>query len=133
MPGGLERRLRCGPVVDLGGRTDLAELAAVLRLADCLVVGNTGPAHLAAAVGTPVVSLFAPSSPPTRWRPWGVPTGCSATSSTLRGDRARAPARSRVIPASHGDRRRAVADAFGTWSTRRTDDARRGLQQAVPA
>ncbi|MER6925817.1 glycosyltransferase family 9 protein, partial [Streptomyces spiralis] len=33
----------------------------------------TGPAHLAAAVGTPVVSLFAPVVPAERWRPYGVP------------------------------------------------------------
>jgi lipopolysaccharide heptosyltransferase III len=62
-----------GDVVDLGGRTDLATLAAVLEAARCLVVGNTGPAHLAAAVGTPVVSLFAPVVPLDRWHPWGVP------------------------------------------------------------
>jgi histidinol-phosphate phosphatase family protein len=61
-------------VVDLGGRTDLAGLAAVLAGADCVVVGNTGPAHLAAAVGTPIVSLFAPTVPLSRWAPWGVPT-----------------------------------------------------------
>jgi ADP-heptose:LPS heptosyltransferase len=59
--------------VDLGGRTSLAELADVLDRADCTVVGNTGPAHLSAAVGTPVVSLFAPVVPAERWRPWGVP------------------------------------------------------------
>jgi ADP-heptose:LPS heptosyltransferase len=59
--------------VDLGGRTDLAGLAEVIAGAACLVAGNTGPAHLAAAVGTPVVSLFAPTVPATRWRPWGVP------------------------------------------------------------
>jgi len=59
--------------VDLGGRTDLRGLAAVLAGADCVVVGNTGPAHLAAAVGTPVVSLFAPTVPYERWRPYGVP------------------------------------------------------------
>ncbi|MFP5346990.1 MAG: glycosyltransferase family 9 protein [Actinomycetes bacterium] len=59
---------------DLAGRTSLAELAAVLDHADCLVVGNTGPAHLAAAVGTPVVSLFSPVVPPERWAPYGVPT-----------------------------------------------------------
>jgi heptosyltransferase III len=59
--------------VDLGGRTDLATLAAVLEAAGCVVVGNTGPAHLAAAVGTPVVSLFAPVVPVERWQPWGVP------------------------------------------------------------
>ena len=59
--------------VDLGGATSLAELADVLRRAEVVVVGNTGPAHLAAAVGTPVVSLFAPVVPAERWRPWQVP------------------------------------------------------------
>ncbi|HEV2819663.1 MAG TPA: glycosyltransferase family 9 protein [Solirubrobacteraceae bacterium] len=58
--------------LDLGGATDLAGLAEVLAGADAVVVGNTGPAHLAAAVGTPVVSLFAPTVPAVRWRPWGV-------------------------------------------------------------
>lgn len=58
--------------VDLGGRTSLAQLAAVLAGADAVVVGNTGPAHLAAAVGTPVVSLFAPVVPAARWAPYGV-------------------------------------------------------------
>lgn len=63
-----------GPgVVDAGGRTSLAQLAGVLAGAEAAVVGNTGPAHLAAAVGTPVVSLFAPTVPAVRWRPWGVP------------------------------------------------------------
>ncbi|WP_225753517.1 glycosyltransferase family 9 protein [Actinotalea sp. Marseille-Q4924] len=65
---------RTPPVVDLGGRTTFAELAAVLAGASCVVVGNTGPAHLAAAVGTPVVSLFSPVVPADRWAPWGVPT-----------------------------------------------------------
>jgi ADP-heptose:LPS heptosyltransferase len=59
-------------VVDLGGATTLAQLAGVLAGADALVVGNTGPAHLAAAVGTPIVSLFAPTVPAARWRPWRV-------------------------------------------------------------
>ncbi len=73
--------------VDLTGRTSLRELAGVLSGAAAVVVGNTGPAHLAAAVGTPVVSLFAPVVPLERWRPWGVPTvvlgdqlaGCALT------------------------------------------------------
>ena len=62
-----------GGVLDLAGRTDLAQLAAVLERAAVVVVGNTGPAHLAAAVGTPVVSLFSPVVPADRWAPWGVP------------------------------------------------------------
>jgi ADP-heptose:LPS heptosyltransferase len=60
-------------VLDLGGQVDLEGLAGVLAGAEVVVVGNTGPAHLAAAVGTPVVSLFAPVVPAVRWRPWGVP------------------------------------------------------------
>jgi ADP-heptose:LPS heptosyltransferase len=59
--------------VDLGGATSLAGMAAVLDGAAALVVGNTGPAHLAAAVGTPVVSLFSPVVPAVRWAPYGVP------------------------------------------------------------
>ncbi|MGC4958199.1 glycosyltransferase family 9 protein [Actinomadura citrea] len=59
--------------LDLGGRTSLPELASVLRSGCAIVAGNTGPAHLAAAVGTPVVSLFAPTVPAARWAPFGVP------------------------------------------------------------
>ncbi|MEQ4717143.1 glycosyltransferase family 9 protein [Nonomuraea sp. B19D2] len=58
---------------DLGGVTTFAQLAAVIERAGVLVAGNTGPAHLAAAVGTPVVSLFAPVVPAVRWAPYGVP------------------------------------------------------------
>ena len=60
--------------VDLGGATSWAELAAVLAAAEVVVVGNTGPAHLAAAVRRPVVSLFAPTVPAARWAPYQVPT-----------------------------------------------------------
>ncbi|GAA3468980.1 glycosyltransferase family 9 protein [Nonomuraea roseola] len=59
--------------VDLGGMTNMAELSGVLNEACALVCGNTGPAHLAAAVGTPVVSLFSPVVPAGRWAPYGVP------------------------------------------------------------
>jgi ADP-heptose:LPS heptosyltransferase len=59
--------------VDLGGATTLPEMAALLDGAAAVVVGNTGPAHLAAAVGTPVVSLFSPVVPAVRWAPYGVP------------------------------------------------------------
>jgi ADP-heptose:LPS heptosyltransferase len=60
-------------VLDLGGRTSFAGLAEVLAGASAVVVGNTGPAHLAAAVGRPVAWLHAPTVPAVRWRPWGVP------------------------------------------------------------
>ena len=60
-------------VVDLGGRLSFGELGHLLAGADAVIVGNTGPAHLAAAVGTPVVSLYAPTVPAVRWSPWRVP------------------------------------------------------------
>jgi ADP-heptose:LPS heptosyltransferase len=59
--------------LDLGGRTTFAQLSGVLAAADSVVVGNTAPAHLAAATGTPVVSLFAPVVPASRWAPYRVP------------------------------------------------------------
>lgn len=70
---GLTARVAGDAGVDLGGRTTMAELAAVLAGAAAVVVANTGPAHLATAVGTPVVSLFAPVVPAVRWAPYGVP------------------------------------------------------------
>ena len=72
-----------GPVSDLGGQLDLAQLAAVLQRARAVVVGNTGPAHLAAAVGTPVVSLFAPVVPAARWAPF-TRSACAAGRSACR-------------------------------------------------
>jgi ADP-heptose:LPS heptosyltransferase len=76
--------------VDLGGATTLAQMAALLDGAAAVVVGNTGPAHLAAAVGTPVVSLFSPVVPAERWAPYGVPTVLLGDqSAACRGTRAR--------------------------------------------
>jgi ADP-heptose:LPS heptosyltransferase len=68
----LTAEVAAGRAVDLGGRTDLAELAAVFAAARVVVAPNTGPAHLAAAVGTPVVSLFAPVVPASQWSPYGA-------------------------------------------------------------
>jgi lipopolysaccharide heptosyltransferase II len=54
----------------LAGRLCLAELAALVALAPVLVTNNTGPAHIAAAVGTPVVDLYAQTNP--QHTPWQV-------------------------------------------------------------
>jgi ADP-heptose:LPS heptosyltransferase len=62
-----------GQASDLAGQLTLPELAGLLDGAEVVVVPNTGPAHLAAAVGTPVVSLFAPVVPAEQWAPYGVP------------------------------------------------------------
>jgi ADP-heptose:LPS heptosyltransferase len=62
-----------GRALALAGRLDVGGLARLLRGSSTLVTGNTGPAHVAAAVDTPVVSVFPPTVPVERWRPWGVP------------------------------------------------------------
>lgn len=56
------------PTAVLAGRTDLLELARTIAVADRVVCGDTGVAHLTTAVGTPSVVLFGPT-PPARWGP----------------------------------------------------------------
>lgn len=48
---------------DLGGRTSLTELAGALRSCDLLVTNDTGPMHLAVALGTAVLALWGPGDP----------------------------------------------------------------------
>jgi lipopolysaccharide heptosyltransferase II len=50
-------------VLNLCGQGDVLDLAAVLERFAVFVTGDTGPMHLAAAVGTPLVALFGPSVP----------------------------------------------------------------------
>jgi ADP-heptose:LPS heptosyltransferase len=70
--GALTAEVAADRAVDLGGHTYLAQLAAVFAGADVVVAPNTGPAHLAAAVHAPVVSLFAPVVPASQWSPYGT-------------------------------------------------------------
>ena len=51
--------------LNLAGRTSLKELAGILQQARLAVTADTGPMHLAAALGTPVAALFGPTAP---WR-----------------------------------------------------------------
>ena len=57
--------------VDLAGETTLRELASVLAACDLLVTADTGPMHIAVAVGTPVVALFG-ATDPARHGPYGA-------------------------------------------------------------
>ncbi|MEY4690833.1 MAG: lipopolysaccharide heptosyltransferase [Verrucomicrobiota bacterium] len=59
----LTRRLHGLPVVSLAGRTTLAELMAALALCRVVITNDTGPMHLAAALGVPVVVPFGSTSP----------------------------------------------------------------------
>jgi len=59
-----ERVCRDAPgAVDAGGATDLPGLAALLSMCQLVVTNDTGPMHLAGAVGTPTVTLWGPSDP----------------------------------------------------------------------
>jgi heptosyltransferase-1 len=53
-------------------RTDMAELIAMTRRCALVIGGDTGPAHLACALGKPVVGIYGPTDP-ARNGPWGVP------------------------------------------------------------
>jgi|RhiMetdeSRZDD1v2_1073273.scaffolds.fasta_scaffold83226_3 heptosyltransferase I len=59
------------PAINLVGKTSLLQLAALLRRSDLLVTNDSGPMHLAAAVGTPVVAIFGPTDP-RRVGPYGT-------------------------------------------------------------
>jgi ADP-heptose:LPS heptosyltransferase len=59
------------PVANLAGRTPVTTAAAVLRRADRFVGNDSALRHIAAAVGTPSLTLFGPGDPG-RYRPWGA-------------------------------------------------------------
>lgn len=83
------------PALVLSGRTTLAGLAAVLARLCVLVTNDSGPMHLAAALGVPVLALFGP----TDWRetaPWG------AGHHVLRAEWPCAPCKLRECPIDHG-------------------------------
>ena len=57
------------PLFDLSGRTDLKQLAALIARARVVLAPDSGPAHLATAMGTPVIGLYAATNPE-RAGPW---------------------------------------------------------------
>lgn len=63
-----------GGLINLTGRTTLRQLAAVLKKCKLLISGDSGPVHLACAVGTKVLAIFRndiPGKSALRWGPWG--------------------------------------------------------------
>ncbi len=59
------------PIINLVGRTSVLQLGALLERCDVCLTCDSGPMHIAAAVGTPTVALFGPTDP-MRHRPYGV-------------------------------------------------------------
>ncbi len=64
------RQASTTPTWSLAGELDLGQLGAVISLAGAVVCNNTGPAHIAAAVGTPLANLYAMTNP--QHTPWQV-------------------------------------------------------------
>jgi ADP-heptose:LPS heptosyltransferase len=58
-------------VWDWTGRLGLVELGALIEAADVFIGADSGPAHLASAVGTPAVAIFSGTNRAEQWRPWG--------------------------------------------------------------
>ncbi|MCK6577212.1 MAG: glycosyltransferase family 9 protein [Anaerolineae bacterium] len=74
-------RMKISPV-NLTGATDLPRLAALLADARLVMGSDSGPLHLAAAVGAPTVTLFG-AADPDEFRPWGVPASHRIVVSTI--------------------------------------------------
>ncbi|OPX29277.1 MAG: lipopolysaccharide heptosyltransferase II [Candidatus Omnitrophica bacterium 4484_171] len=61
-------------LIDMRGKLILSRLGALLREADIFISNDSGPVHIAAALGTPVISIFGRNDrglSPKRWRPLG--------------------------------------------------------------
>ena len=64
----MQRQVKKAKVFSLAGDTSLGELGALYEQAVFVVSGDSGPMHIASAVGTPVVALFGPTDP-AAWMP----------------------------------------------------------------
>lgn len=59
-------------IFNCAGKLPFPEFCALMEAADLIITNNTGPMHIAAAVKTPVVALFALTNPPEQWGPWRI-------------------------------------------------------------
>lgn len=58
-------------IINLAGKTDIVESACLLKRCALFIGNDSGPMHLAAAVGTPTVGIFSARNNPGRWEPFG--------------------------------------------------------------
>lgn len=92
-----------GNVLDLRGETTLEDLPALFESCDLYVGNDSGPAHLAAAKGLRVVSIFSGTNDPGIWRPWGENV------SLIRHAVPCAPCEAQICPLSHHDCMRKIS------------------------
>jgi len=70
----LKQTRRSSQFLNLTGKTSLAQMVSLLRRSRLLISNDSGPVHVAAGVGTSVISLFMRNQPginPERWKPLG--------------------------------------------------------------
>lgn len=63
-----------GKVINLAGKTSVSQLASIFKRCSLFISNDSGPVHIASAVGVPVISIFGRNQPglkPRRWRPLG--------------------------------------------------------------
>ena len=72
------------PIVNLAGRTNIGQLIAVMAGAKVAISNDTGPGHIAVAVGTPTAMIFGPTNP-ARVGPYGRPEWVAAVDPHGRG------------------------------------------------
>ncbi|MFC1767168.1 glycosyltransferase family 9 protein [Candidatus Margulisiibacteriota bacterium] len=69
----IEKRINSSKVLNLAGKTSIEEDAAIIGKSQLYIGGNTGPAHIAAALKIPSLVIFnAKDSTVLRWGPWGT-------------------------------------------------------------
>ena len=78
------------PLTNLAGQTNLAELIALLKTAKLVISNDTGPGHIAAALGIPLVMIFGRSNP-ARVAPYGRNHCVAAIEPDSRGFKADSP------------------------------------------
>lgn len=81
LPAGVQARL-----VDLSGQTTLPQAAHLLQAADVVLAGDTGLGHLAATVGTPVVTVWGCTRPSLGMAPWQPAPGSASLEPAGRGE-----------------------------------------------
>jgi heptosyltransferase-2 len=63
------------PAINLAGKTSVSQLASILKRCQLFISNDSGPVHIASAVGTPVISIFGRAQKglsPKRWGPLGI-------------------------------------------------------------
>lgn len=63
-----------GKIINLAGKTSLSQMASIIKRCTLFISNDSGPVHMASALGTPVISIFGRNQPglsPKRWGPLG--------------------------------------------------------------